>query len=240
MGSAVHEFLARYMTTGDVSAEPYDNYYVKAVESMAEDLTVYDIGEIEDSRALGLAMIKGFPEWHQAQETPIWLTQAEVQFNVDIPGTKHQLIGKVDGVCRIKGELWIAEHKTAAAVGDNYRYELNLDEQIPAYLWAIEQAYGERVGGVVYHTLRKQAPSSRVKNPLFYRFYIQKTAEEMAAFEADLAAVACEMVDPRVYRNPTKDCSWRCPFKPVCYKEDYSNYVAKVSAHEELEGEDEG
>lgn len=226
LGTAVHAFLEHYLTTSEVE-QAKNKYHDSINKTLVEP----------DIAALGYAMVSGYPEWHQAND-PIWLQRAEIPFEVPIPKTDHYFVGKVDGICRIKGALWVVEHKTASQVGDSYRDALELDEQVSGYMWAIEQSFGEPVCGVVYNVLRKADPTKKSKVPYYYRFMIQRSKEQLKAFEEDLIATATDMEKPLIYRNPNKDCFWRCAFKPVCYGDDFTNYITKEHKHEEL-GEDD-
>ena len=64
-------------------------------------------------------------------------------------------------------------------------------------------------------------PSARQPKPLFHRFPLEFTTGELASINKRIRGEAYEMAMVRagklpIYKNPTKDCSWDCPFKEAC------------------------
>lgn len=227
LGRAVHEWLAHYLLTKDDNCDTFLKAFWAEAKGREDSDTYWH-------ESLGLEMIKGYVDWHD-ENNPYWLEQAEVQFEVPIPQSNSTFCGKIDGLYRTEAGLWLAEHKTAATFPSPE--SLKNDHQVTAYCWAIEQTYGEPVVGVMYDVLRKVFPSGRVKAPRYGYYPLSRTQDQLRAFQSDLVAVALEMeTEPAIYRNPTKDCSWMCPFQSICTDEaDLTPFCKKSGAHEELE-----
>lgn len=64
--------------------------------------------------------------------------------------------GTVDRVCiDNQGRWWILDYKTAKAIDDR---KLETDDQISAYMWALEQHFQHPIEGFIYLQLRKEVP----------------------------------------------------------------------------------
>ena len=58
------------------------------------------------------------------------------------------------------------------------------------------------------------------ENPFFKRERVRKTKAEVTEFGERLYDMYRDMLsDPRIYPNPTNDCSWDCWFKEVCVQQ---------------------
>ena len=86
--------------------------------------------------------------------------------------------GKVDGIVRMNGKLFILEHKTSSSVSDEYIMRISIDRQIMLYARAIEMVMKEPVVGAVYDVLIKSGLKMRKG----------ETDEEFAMRRAELIA----------------------------------------------------
>lgn len=94
------------------------------------------------------------------------------------PSQTFVMAGKVDGIVRLDGELYLLEHKTAASLDGNYLDKLWTDTQIALYSFYLRQL-GYPVVGVIYNVLLK----TRIR---------QHEGETQAEFETRRAALAAK------------------------------------------------
>jgi Zierdtviridae exonuclease len=128
----------------------------------------------------------------------------------------------------------------------------------------------EHVDHVLFNWLRKHLPDDRPKNqfghslnkdgsvskrqprPLFHRYKLEFGPDEMDMINSRIRSEAWEMAQVRagklpIYKNPTMNCSWDCPFKDPCelheMGQDYETMLELEYIHwnpyetHELEGE---
>lgn len=111
-------------------------------------------------------------DWHKARammagymaaphEHPWEVIALEHQFDHPLLDVHHNQIpgwflsGKIDGIVRHQGRLWLLEHKTTTYIGKHYFEQLRTDLQIHSYALECEKFMGEKPVGVIYNALRK-------------------------------------------------------------------------------------
>jgi len=89
------------------------------------------------------------------------LIEPETEFEVDIPGTDFQFIGIKDRVIKVPGEgIWLVEHKFTTRDLESFFDDLELDEQIDYYSWAISKLFpDEKMMGCIYNAIRLKLPT---------------------------------------------------------------------------------
>lgn len=147
---------------------------------------------------------------------------------------------------RNNGRIGLLEHKTAKSIdmvrinsgygdqGLRYWYFANFILRQEGIL-----EKGKVLDGVLYNFLRKGMPDDRPKNdkglyinkdgsvskrqppPLFDRQWIKFTELELKQIERRIRAETWEMREAEegrlpIYKNPSKDCSWKCQFRDMC------------------------
>lgn len=145
-----------------------------------------------------------------------------------------ELMGKVDARVRrlVDGVLMFIDHKT---VGSLDVLGLELDEQMATYhllmhlRWLRTHDPLDRPGGALYNMLRKVKRTPRATPPFYGRHLITHTDAELESMHAqlwgqvvDLARATAHLnagANPRTvaYKRPSRDCSWKCEFLPVCH-----------------------
>lgn len=75
-------------------------------------------------------------------------------------GTSIILRGRLDGVLRYKGRLWLMENKTKSVIDERIADYLPHDMQTQMYCHAVNLKYGEKVEGILYNVVRR--PGLRV------------------------------------------------------------------------------
>lgn len=150
-GSAVHRGL-----------ESWFKYGIKDAALLA--IECQDMPEPEIIRAKAL-LEKYIEHWSPEQ---FEVVEVEYEFATPIrnPSTKRcsrvwKLRGKVDGLVRYNGELFILEHKTTSKCDGAYIDRILIDSQIATYACAIERVIREPVVGAIYDILVK--PQTRFK-----------------------------------------------------------------------------
>jgi len=154
----------------------------------------------------------------------------EQEFIVSVPGTKHYLVGTIDGIFRRKSareEYWLIDHKTYTSAPRTNNLVLN--QQFLGYTWAAQRLSdagvlyerfgipkGARISGVLYNGLRKQIDGPTVKAPLFNRQFVGHLPAELPIFTEHLQRVFFEMShNPVTYVSPGDHCGW-CDFNTPC------------------------
>ena len=167
-GSAIHRGL-----------ESWFKYGIKDAALLA--IECQDMPEPEIIRAKAL-LEKYIEQWSPEQ---FEVVEVEYEFGSPIrnPETNRsshvwRLRGKVDGLVRYKGELFILEHKTTSKCDGAYIDRILIDSQIATYASAIESVIREPVAGAIYDILVK--PQTRFKEG--------ETDEEFEARKAALIA----------------------------------------------------
>lgn len=144
------------------------------------------------------------------------------------------------------GKIGLFEHKTAKSiqyVRINSGYgEQGISYHWAATIWLRQEGLlkkNQELDMVTYNFLRKGLPDLRPKNkdgvslnkdgtvskrqpaPFFERQEMIITGEDTDNFQYRIRAEAWEMQQVRagkipLYKNPTRDCDWDCPFRDAC------------------------
>lgn len=233
LGTRVHDALeALYASGHDTEAmwAHLNGAYDRAVAESPEDEA-----ELRKEHDLARAMLEGYVEWlaETGADEDLELIAAEEAVEVpfsDVLDERVVLLGKLDQrVRRIStGERMFMDHKT---VDDFSRVSLlALDEQMMHYhllehLKLIDEGKDpdeERTGGGIFNMLRKVKRTSRAKPPFYMRSEVRHNKTNLRAYWARVYATVADMITVErvgfdaAYPNPTRDCSWDCPFLPIC------------------------
>ena len=225
-GTAIHEALAEWYQPGFKRGRDLVETFTASLDGdrkvLVRKFNEEDEKEYMDAREMGILMLTRYkevygldPDWDViATEQPFRLFFARKKstvFGQEIPAMARWLryLGTIDGVYRDResGEIWLMEHKTAAAIDVNH---LPLDDQAGAY-WAVAGLIlrkmgilkpGEDIAGIMYNFLRKALPETRtvdeqgkVRNKPQKKHYVEalmnhygqdSTAEEMESWAKDL------------------------------------------------------
>lgn len=188
-GTAIHEALAEWYQPGFKRGRDLVETFKASLDDdrkvLVRKFNEEDEKEYMDAREMGILMLTRYkevygldPDWDViATEQPFRLFFARKKstvFGQEIPAMARWLryLGTIDGVYRDRetGEIWLMEHKTAAAIDVNH---LPLDDQAGAY-WAVAGLIlrkmgilkpGEDIAGIMYNFLRKALPETRTVSP---------------------------------------------------------------------------
>jgi len=136
----------------------------------------------------------------------------------DVPAEGYPVVfnGFVDGIVEEKGRTWLLENKFYKRMDNS---DKTMDIQSSLYMLAT-QILGMDVAGVIYNMIRIGDTKIAIKEPVVRR-RVHRNPQGLDAILHELviqaeAMVKFEREGGRAYRNPTKDCSWDCPFYAPC------------------------
>lgn len=177
-GSAIHEALAQWYKPGSTRGQHPAEFFEAYLGDEDRQMRVSndeEEAEYISAKELGVEMLRNYVDTYGIDEN--WdVIATEEKFRVWF---KHPETGKRwfqyvmtwDGIYRDRrtGEIWLMEHKTAAALGQLF---LMLDDQAGSY-WALATPLlrkrgilgpKEELAGIMYNFLRKQKKDTRPVN----------------------------------------------------------------------------
>lgn len=262
LGTVFHDALAAHYDPND-PRHPLEvvGYYAETdVIEAGEDASL--VKKIRAQEELVSAMVEGYLEWLQETGEDEDLEVVSVESSVEVPlrevvdplGRPVTLLGKKDLRVRNRqsGLLSFMDHKS---VDDFSRINLlHLDVQMKLYvlLDVLEQVEaGETpvfTEAALYNMARKVKRSARAKPPFFMREPVRFNAATIRSFwrtlhsdVREILAAEATLSDGADHRdvcspNPTRDCSWECPFLAICgaVDEDPKAAEAVISSYYEV------
>lgn len=257
-GSAWHSGLEKRFKSNTSVMTGFQESWDKQVEELTQELGqgIYDEtiqADLKDMLDLGIVLGEAYDEWVNTDATPkdseLKVIDVEKRLLVRIPRTYTWLAAKLDAIVEYAGAVWTMEHKTRARSSrvDNPG-NVNRDIQMGLQLLALKLAGytddGKTLGGAIYNLARKQAPSSRVKNPIFARHMVYYTERQLYELMTDLQcvhspamreasrlpAVTLRRYNPGIGSNCF--CDWGCHAQEVCEALNrYENVEYLVGTH---------
>lgn len=192
--------------------------------------------------ALGLAeiMVDGYLEhatdegWDQGEDTHG--TEVSLEWEI-MPGVF--VTGKVDRI--VHDTTWdryiIEDYKTVQTLEKGPQFQV--DTQLLTYV-LLANKNGIPCNDARHTMLRRVKRSARAKPPFYARAEVTFSDTQLAAHERALTVTVGEMLALRAvvesgnadvcYPNPTKDCSWKCPFIQICAAHDDGSDIAGLRA----------
>lgn len=254
LGNRIHAALEAFYTADEEGVQGGIEAARASVETgrQRDLLLVPDQADKINKQAdLARIMVEGYAEWAEetGEEEDFELVGVEQAVEVDFPVPNSfdagvHLMGKMDQrvVQRSTGLRLFRDWKKV----DNFsRIQLlALDEQMRHYslLERLHAPDGERTSGGLYTMLRAVKRTATAKPPFYMReivtfndhvlgdyFYrVWREAKEMLAVEFELRYPQPGLTAAQIaYPNPTRDCTWDCPFLPVCHVIDDSSADAE-------------
>lgn len=269
LGTRIHIALCALYAEGRNPVEVVNEVYAEDEKLFVGDTD--KITEMRKEQDLAKAMLEGYVEWvaEEAADDGIELVAAETV--IEAPsGTKGVILrGKLDQrvVRKVDGARLFLDHKSVPDLTNPQRI-LPMDEQMKFYhllekLDSLHKTGGDpqwRTDGGLYNMLRKVKRTVTAKPPFYGRvevrhneqtirnmwFRVHKILEELVTTRQALDAGADHqyMCPPR----PSRDCTWKCDFFPVCPMMDdgsnvdglFAEYYTHIDPHERYHTEDEG
>lgn len=240
VGTFVHAGLEAYYTGLDWRrgvAEAFSASYVD--EATEAHRNAFD---------LAIIMLEGYFEWLATEGADVGLEVVAVEQQIEVPfgnfhGDDVVLTGRLDlQVQDSLGRRMFMDHKTVTSF-DQAGRQLQVDDQLLTYSMLLRMTTGEFIDGAIYNMLRKVKRTARSNPPFYQRQEFHFGVEQVRNHYRHVVAAISEMVaaaqvltsDPSAhhdiaYPNPTKDCSWDCPFLGVCAMHDDGSDLEGVLA----------
>lgn len=184
-------------------------------------------------------MLEGYEEWlaYDGADQSLEVVDVEVSRAATLPGTDIELRAKADLRFRRRETpgrvaLWgVEDHKTVQSIGQ-FDATSTLQPQ-PLHYLLVERLSGlpavEWAGEFLYNLLRRVKRTRTAKPPFYARLpvyhtdrelwsYLSRVKNQVARMDATAAALDAHpeagpwLAEP----NPTRDCTWDCPFFAVC------------------------
>jgi hypothetical protein len=196
IGRGVHYALANYYVGKDPDTALQEWLDIKLAERYESTGGTPIDPKLEESITLMRDMVSRYPDF--ARQNDDWeVVAVEKPFSVKIPTTQGRLEGTLDLVVRRNGRLWVVDHKTFASFVSPD--QLELDDQMTAYLWLVQQIFKEVPAGAIYNQLRKSIPKKPALLKDGLRFSKDKSIDTTE--EIYLAAVQEQGFDPNDYQD---------------------------------------
>lgn len=230
LGSGIHEALDHfYSGKKEPTAVDFFSKWMDDKIKMINKRFPDEKDDFIDAKTLGKAMLKGyFEEYDDGKKDQFDVIHTEQTLSrplpLPIPGTKRmskcRVVVRLDGLVRDHktGKLFSLEHKTFKAFEEK---SIETDPQFTAQVWvgqslAKQLGLNEEVMGVIYNGLRKQAPSKRVKAPLFRRFNIYRNQKQIESFLFTAYWLYRESRKWKVFPQPSPRECGICDFREPC------------------------
>jgi hypothetical protein len=265
LGNMVHKPLEAYYSQPARDPEAFDwrAPLAEYVEARLADPNLPDHlheGMLQDYE-LAKIMLGGYFEWLVEEGADSELAEFTAEQEVEaylgeVDGTAVWLIGKLDVQARraSDGALTFVDHKSCQTLSDLPKTG-PLDEQLKTYglLQRLKaQADGtvgreEFANGGVWNMLRKVKRTARANPPFYGRAGVTHNDEVYRNFYKRVWGEVRDILAVRrsldaggdhqdlAYPNPTRDCTWDCPFFMVCAQFDDGSDVEFVLSTEYVE-----
>lgn len=210
------------------------------------------VAKVEKQGELARIMIEGYVEWLTEEGVNAGLTVIGAEETVEAPLDPDNpdgpwLLGKQDArLHRDEDDARLfLDGKTAASIEEHERLAY-INEQFKHYhlieylKHLHEKSDAKRTDGALIDVLRKVKRSARAKPPFYGRIEVRHNVEALRTYWdrvegviGDIRSVRKRLEDGEshhrvAYPNPTRDCSWDCPFLAICPMFDDGSDVESV------------
>lgn len=236
IGTRVHDALAAYYHPTE-RQDPIA--FLDA--GLARDIAANSAYESEITKEGDLAriMLEGYVQWVQEEGKDVGYTILSTEGALEVPlFAGATILSKLDArVQDPDGNRLALEHKTTGGLNMGMP-TLKLDtqlltEHLVEYMSLLaEGREGEAAHGILYNMLLKSKRTARAKGPFYRRETVHHNVDELRNHWRHVYATAAEILRTEaalgagadhhdiVPPNPTRDCSWDCPFYQVCVMAD--------------------
>lgn len=141
----------------------------------------------------------------------------EVRFEVPIPGTDYRLSGRIDRIGMVDDQLVIVEHKsTDASLTDWYWRRFAPNTQVYGYIWALREALGLDISGVLIDAVQTGVGFTRFGRQLF-TLTEDQTDEWLEEAKTYILAAEKAHTEDHYIRNFSACGNYGgCKFRDVC------------------------
>lgn len=280
-GSAFHDMIEKTLTEVsayetkyrtvevlvDVLDDVYPAYRAKTVEDTVKNTAISTDNAVakamSDIDQAYVILKQYFHSWGGDFSDKEWVSlEKEFKIMYSIPGSakKIPLRGKIDGIFRKEGRLWLFETKTKSKIDDQIIFDsLSYQLQVQMYMFAIEQIYGEPPAGVLYNMVLRPQLRQKVKEsneefleriaedaaerPEHYlmRYEAEVTIQEMSRWRQELmyhVSNINDWNDEKFHYRRSSTCGnvWGggCEFQPICANGNWNTVARKHRIFQEL------
>jgi len=260
LGTRVHEALAAYYRSEPLN--PFvvlERGIRRDAELVAGDSQAE--AALEKDADLARAMLEGYVEWlgETGADAGLRIIGDEQKVIVPLTGFGRgdvALMGKLD--VRVEreadGARLFMDHKTVGSFGEATKM-LHMDEQmlhyhLLEYLTIINEREAgaatdeARADGGLYNMLRKVKRTARATPPFYERVEVRHNDDELRAYYLRVWGEVRDIVQTEdrldagedhrtaAYPTPTRDCTWKCEYFPVCHMLDEAPETAEQMLNE--------
>ena len=236
LGSRVHKALEIHYREGRPLLEIWK-------ELVDDDRTMMladglDTAKLDDEAELGRLMLEGYIDWvnDEGLDSDLEVIGIEEILRYDYPLSRGgiTLIGKIDQriVKKFSDTRAVLDFKTAANF-DSFNKTGHMSPQLKTYmlldkLTAQRDGDPRRIDGGIFRLLRKVKRGPRAQPPFYQDMFISHNDYTLRSFWTQLSGVLQELYDVKAaldaggdpmqlaHPNPTRDCTWICPFFHIC------------------------
>lgn len=224
----MHEALQAHYQGGDPLAALSD-YWAPVLQDMGpEDPNRF---QLEKDVELSGIMVDGYLDWVAEEGVDAGLTVVACEEEVTWETDEFVLHGTIDLVLSDPdGNLFLMDHKTTASFAALVDRRLTLNFQLLTYAVLCEEFFGVHPAGAELNMLRKVKRTANAKPPFYQRESVHFNQHQLAAHRQHIQAIVRDMENPSIYPVVDQDCSWKCPFLPVCaMADDGSDYEGALN-----------
>jgi len=258
LGTRVHITLEGMYTRNENPLQTLRDIYEFDAERLLEaGRTQEVIDELWKEYDLANAMISGYVEWVEENAVDEGLSFVGAEEVVEVKSSIEGVLlrGKLDQrwVREADGARLFRDFKTVGNLTEPPKI-LPMDEQMKfyhllEYLQSMESTGGEpqwRTDGALYTMLRKVKRTATAKPPFYGQIEVHHNITEIRNMWLRVVKVIEEIFDARAALDaggdhqylmpprPSRDCTWKCDFFPVCpMADDGSNLEGMLESYYE-------
>ena len=161
-GNCIHNCVEAW---GNNKGKPFNHNLVlnKYRDQRRKELTSHETNELHRIVETARIVWPAYIQYHTDKRGMETLDDCEyvaLEDDFKLPhtlsdGSSVIIRGRIDGVLRYKGKLWLMENKTKSVVDDRIADYLPHDMQTMMYCHAVQLKYGEPVVGILYNVIRR-------------------------------------------------------------------------------------
>jgi hypothetical protein len=188
-------------------------------------------------------MMSGYIQWIANEYGDVGETTLYTEKEIVVPigqlhGDDVVLTCTIDRIIQnnLSGDVIIEDTKTVATFTD-YVQQLQVDDQGLMYAIMAKGGLGLPVHRFRHNMLRKVKRTAAAVPPFYMRHEVYYSEEQLDNAWTHMVAILSRMVlalqsveldeeqhHAFLYPNPTRDCTWRCDFLPICPMMDDGSY----------------
>lgn len=231
--AALHTFYVAGALDGSHSEELMYTFLANARD---EDMLKVEederklVTEIHDTARI---LCEGYVEWLRETGADIGYkfehSETELRAPGPVPGTELMGIIDLGGTEERSGDLFVMDTKVTDSI-DTMVKGLHMVEQGPMYaiLAKLNDPDENRGFRVIWNMVKRSKQTARAKPPFYQRYELAVNIDQLRQFYLQLQGQIEDILRTEellnsgvshvqvAYPNPTKDCSWKCPYFALC------------------------